>query len=146
MQLSGEHHAARQWEIESVVEGNDDVRFVEKGSWDGNIMQTSTASWSREYSTSRPLIHRWALLPLLASGSIKESPLVFDMLDDAAVRKNQTLRYQGQIDVPVKGGEARMDSYVQTGEGIVPIHYLVDDNDRVQLITMGAVNWALTAP
>jgi hypothetical protein len=38
-----------------------------------------------------------------------------------------------------------MDSYVQIGEGIVPIHYLVDDKGQVQLITMGTVNWALTA-
>ena len=39
----------------------------------------------------------------------------------------------------------KMDSYVQMGESIVPIHYLVDDKGQVQLITMGTVNWALTA-
>lgn len=38
-----------------------------------------------------------------------------------------------------------MDSYVQTGYGIVPIHYLVDDKGQVQLITMDAVSWVLTA-
>jgi len=145
MQISGENNTATQWEIESVVEDNEDVRFIEKGTWDGTTITVNAKSWSRQYTASRPLIHRWALLPVLASGSIKESPLVFDMLDDSALRKNQTLRYQGKIDVPVKGGEVRMDSYVQTGKGIVPIHYLVDDNGQVQLITMGAVNWALTA-
>ena len=39
----------------------------------------------------------------------------------------------------------KMDSYVQTGYGIVPTRYLVDNNKKVQLITMGAVSWALTA-
>ena len=76
---------------------------------------------------------------------IQRGPKEFDMLDDAALRPNQTLRYEGKIDVPVQGGEVKMDSYVQTGESIVPIHYLVDDQGQVQLITMGTVNWALTA-
>ena len=145
MQLSGENNTTTQWEIESVVEGDDDVRFIEKGTWDGTTITANAKSWSRQYTTSRPLIHRWALLPVLASGAIKKTPLVFDMLDDSALRKNQTLHYQGKIDVPVKGGEVKMDSYVQTGKGIVPIHYLVDDKGQVQLITMGAVNWVLTA-
>ena len=61
-----------------------------------------------------------------------------------SLRPNQTLRYEGQITVPVKGGEAKLDSYVQTGDAIVPTHYLVDDQGRVQLIAMSMVNWALT--
>ena len=70
---------------------------------------------------------------------------MFDMLDDAALRKEQTLRYMGKIDVPVNGGNVEMDSYVQTGIGVLPTHYLVDDNGMVQLITSDAVNWVLTA-
>ena len=94
---------------------------------------------------SRPtLIHRWALLPLLASGSIKKAPLVFDMLDDSALRPNQTLRYEGEIEIPVKGGMVKLDSYAQTGDGILPIHYLVDGKGQVQLITMATINWVLT--
>ncbi len=145
MQLTGEHNTTTQWTLESQVEDRDHVTFIEEGSWDGTTMSVKANSWSREVTTSNPLIHRWALLPLLASGSIKEAPLEFDMLDDAALRPNQTLRYEGKIDVPVKDGEMKMDSYVQTGESIVPIHYLVDDKGQVQLITMGTVNWALTA-
>jgi len=103
-----------------------------------------TNSWSRQSTTSNPLIHRWALLPVLASGSIKNAPLEFDMLDDAALRPNQILRYEGEIEVPVKEGKVKMDSYVQTGHGIVPIHYLVDDKGQVQLITMDAISWVLS--
>jgi arylsulfatase A-like enzyme len=145
MQLSGEHNTTTQWTLESQIEDRDHVRFTEEGSWDGRTMTVKAKSWSRQMTTSHPLIHRWALLPLLASGSIKEAPLVFDMLDDSALRPNQTLSYEDRINVPVKGGEVKMDRYVQTGEGIVPIHYLVDDMGQVQLITMGTVNWALTA-
>ena len=145
MQLTGENNTTTQWTLESQVEDRDHVKFTEEGLWDGTTINVNAKSWSRQMKTSNPLIHRWALLPLLASGSIKEVPLVFDMLDDSALRPNQTLSYKGRIDVPVKGGEVKMDSYVQTGESIVPIHYLVDDKGQVQLITMGTVNWALTA-
>ncbi len=57
---------------------------------------------------------------------------------------NQTLRYEGEIETPIKGGTILLDCYVQTGQGIVPTHYLVDDKGRVLLITMTTVNWALT--
>jgi hypothetical protein len=145
MQLSGNNNAINQWEMEAGINGKDDVRFIEKGVWDGKTLSAKAESWSRQCTTSNPLIHRWALLPVLASGSIKKAPLVFDMLDDSALRPNQTLRYEGKIEVPVQGGEVTMESYVQTGHGIVPVHYLVDDMGQVQLITMGAVSWVLTA-
>ncbi|MCP4309685.1 MAG: sulfatase-like hydrolase/transferase [Bacteroidetes bacterium] len=145
MKLSGENNTTTQWTLESQVEDRDHVNFIEEGLWAGKTINVKTKSWNRQMTTSNPLIHRWALLPLLASGSIKEAPLVFDMLDDSALRPNQTLSYKGRIDVPVEGGEVKMDSYVQIGESIVPIHYLVDDKGQVQLITMGTVNWALTA-
>ena len=144
VQFGGKHNATRQWTLESLVDGRAHVRFVEKGVWDGKTMTVKANSFSRQYATTNPLIHRWALLPLLASGRMKKTPLVFDMLDDSALRPNQTLRYEGEFEIPVQGGTATFDSYVQTGYGILPIHYLVDAQRRVQLITMATVNWALT--
>ena len=144
VQFAGKKNTVAQWTFESQVDGRKDTKFIEEGVWDGKTMRVTTQSFSRQYATANPLIHRWALLPLLASGSIKTAPLVFDMLDDSALRSNQTLRYEGKIEVPIKGGTASLDSYVQTGQGIVPTHYLVDEKGQVQLITMGTVNWALT--
>jgi hypothetical protein len=66
------------------------------------------------------------------------------MLDESTLRPNQTLRYTGQVEIPVASGTARLDSYAQTGWGIIPTHYLVDDAGRVQLITISTVNWALS--
>jgi len=144
VRFAGDNNATKQWTLESLVDGSDHVRFIEEGVWDGKTMNVKAKSFSRQYATANPLIHRWALLPLLASGRIKKTPLVFDMLDDSALRQNQTLRYEREIEVPVKGGTAKLDSYVQTGQGIVPTHYLVDEKSQVQLITMATVNWALT--
>ena len=144
LKCGGRLNTASSWTLESSVEGIPDVHFVEKGTWDGKAMIVKSKSWTQKHSTCTPLIGRWALLGLLSSGKLKSKPLTFDMLDDSTLRPNQTLRYTGQIEIPVAGGTAKLDSYAQTGQGIVPTHYLVDADGRVQLITMSTVNWALS--
>lgn len=134
--------AAFTWTLDSVFDGPNSC-FVEDGSWDGRKMTVTSASWKQERDTKHPLIHKWALLPMIASGSLKKAPLKFDLLDDSTLRADQELRYEGQISVPVKGGTAQLDSYIQTGRAIQPIHYLVDSDGRVQLITSSIVNWTL---
>ena len=141
---NGRFNTASSWTLDSSVEGMPDIRFVEKGTWDGKTMLVKSKSWTQKRPTSHPLIARWALPPLLASGTVKSKPLTFDMLDDSTLRSDQILRYTGQIEIPVAGGKAKLDCYAQTGWGIVPTHYLVDAVGRVQLITMATVNWALS--
>ena len=140
----GQFNTALRWTLDSSVEGIPEIRFVEKGTWDGQTMLVKSKSWTQKHATSNPLIGRWALLPLLSSGMIKSRSLTFDMLDDSTLRSDQTLRYTGPIEIPVAGGTAKLDCYAQTGWGIVPTHYLVDAEGRVQLITMSTVNWALS--
>ena len=144
VKFGGKFNTVSSWTLDSSVEGVPDTRFVEKGTWDGKTMVVKSKSWTQKSSTSNPLIGRWALLGLLSSGKLKPKPLTFDMLDDSTLRNDQTIRYTGQIEIPVSGGTAKLDSYAQTGSGIVPTHYLVDAEGRVQLITMSAVNWALS--
>jgi hypothetical protein len=144
VKFSGKFNTVSSWTLDSSVEGIPEVHFVEKGTADGKAMVVKSKSWTQKHTTSNPLIARWALLGLLSSGKLKSKPLTFDMLDDSTLRSNQTLRYTGQIEIPVADGTAKLDSYAQTGSGIVPTHYLVDADGRVQLITMSAVNWALT--
>jgi hypothetical protein len=144
LKYKGSFNMVSNWTLESSVDGVPDVHFVEKGSWDGKTMVVKSKSWTQKRTTSNPLIGRWALLGLLASGKLKSQPLTFDMLDDSTLRPDQMLRYTGEIEIPVSGGSAKLDSYAQTGRGIVPTHYLVDADGRVQLITMSNVNWALS--
>ena len=144
LKCSGRFNTASSWTLDSSVEGMAGLRFVEKGTWDGKTMVVKSKSWTQKHSTSHPLIGRWALLPLLSSGMVKPKPLTFDMLDDSTLRSDQILRYTGRIEIPVAGGNVELDCYAQTGWGIVPTHYLVDTEGRVQLITMSAVNWALS--
>ena len=126
--MHGKGRNELKWTQEAISGGREDTRLVETGGWNGNKMVVKSTAFSRKYVTQNQLIHRWGLLPLLASGQIKHQPLRFDMLDDSALRSNQTLSYEGEIEIPVKDGTANLDSYVQTGYGIVPMHYLVDQN------------------
>ncbi len=144
LKCRGELNATSSWTLDSTMEEIPETHFTEKGSWDGKAMVVKSKSWTQQHSTANPLIGRWALLGLLSSGELKSKPLTFDMLDDSTLRSDQTLRYAGQIEIPVADGTAKLDSYAQTGYGVVPTHYLVDSYGRVQLITMSTVNWALT--
>ncbi len=141
---NGRFNTVSRWMLDSSVQGIPDVHFVEKGTWDGKTMLVKSKSWTQTCQTSHPLIGRWALLGLLSSGIIKSKPLTFDMLDDSTLRSDQILRYTGPIEISVAGGNTKLDCYAQTGWGIVPTHYLVDAEGRVQLITMSTVNWALS--
>ena len=143
LRLQGELNTAKSWTLESTIVDRPEARLVEQGNWDGKTMTVKAKSWTNTYSTGKPLIARYALLPLLASGKLKKAPLEFDLLEDCALRRDQVIRYAGQIEIPVAGGTAMLDSYAHTGWGSVPTHYLVDQGGRVQLITMQTVNWAL---
>ena len=68
-------------------------------------------------------------------------PITFDMLQDLSVlRVNQQLIDEGPIDLD----SGTYTSFAQTGEGILPTHYLLDDQQRPQLITFGLIAWVLT--
>jgi hypothetical protein len=144
IKFDGKFNTVSSWTLDSSVEGIPDVHFVEKGTCNGKTMVVKSKSWTQKHTTSNPLIGRWALLSLLSSGKLKSKPLTFDMLDDSTLRSDQTISYAGRIEISIADGTAKLDSYVQTGRGIVPTHYLVDSDGRVQLITMSYVNWALT--
>ena len=140
--MNGPLGTASKWTLDSSFSGPA-TRFIEKGVWDGKRMVVESKTWTQKHTTGNPLIAKWAILPLVASGSLKKSGLNFDLLDDSTLRPNQELRYEGEIVIPVKGGKATLDSYVQTGQAIQPTHYLVDKQGRVQLITASMVNWVL---
>lgn len=140
----GKLNEIRSWSLTSAIDGMPEVTFTETGTCDDAVMTVKSKSWTQTRATSLPLIGRWALPGLIASGKIKNKPLRFDMLDDSTMRSDQTLKYCGEIEIQTKNGAIKLDCYVQTGCAILPTHYLVDYGGRVQLITQEIVNWVLT--
>lgn len=137
-------HTVDSWTMVSSVKGVADSRLEEAGSWDGSKIIIDGYADEQQIATQNPLIARWALLPMLASGELKQGAFVFDMLDYATHYPNQKIVYEGVLDIPTASGFVKMDSYVQIGWGTVPTHYLVDMGGRVQLITNETVNWVLS--
>ena len=65
----------------------------------------------------------------------------FDMLQDLSVlRLNQIIADDGPIDLD--SGSYR--TCAQTGEGNLPTQYVLDSEQKPQLITFGLIAWALT--
>ena len=92
-----------------------------------------------QYQAQSTVLSHWTL-PHLLMRNVLSLPITFDMLQDLSVlRANQSLIDEGPIDLD----SGTYNSYAQTGEGILPTHYLLDDRQRPQLITFGLISWAL---
>ena len=144
----GKLDAVVEWAATSdVIKGRDkqpELRFEEYGVVSNGTVIQKNRMGTVESSNSFILLHQEALLTLLAGDIVKSGDLHFDMLQNGLVIKpDQTMQYSGRIQIPVAGRTAVMDCYVQTGYGILPTHYLVDKEGRVQLITQENTNWAL---
>jgi hypothetical protein len=93
-----------------------------------------------EYHATHPVLSLWTLPHILMRESLS-LPITFDMLQDLSLfRPNQTLTDDG----PATLDSGTYKTYAQTGEGILPIHYLLDEHRRPQLITFGLIAWSLT--
>jgi len=144
----GKLDAVVEWAATSdVIKGRDkqpELRFEEHGIVSNGTVVQKNKMGTVESSNSRILLPQEALLTLLAGDIVKSGDLHFDMLQNGLVIKpGQTMHYSGRIQIPVAGRTAAMDCYAQTGYGILPTHYLVDKDGRVQLITQENTNWAL---
>lgn len=99
------------------------------------------------YSARHAVVTQWTVLDFLIRKADPAVNAAFDLLQDLSLFKpSQTLGYDGETRVQVKGDRAvTLQTYAQTGEGILPIHYLLDDQGRPQLVTSSILSWALSA-
>ncbi len=146
----GELDAVENWKVISdVINGRDTqapplLTFEEQGYVQNNTVVQQNKISTVKLPITHALVPQEALPALLAGGIVKSGDLLFDMLQNGSVIKpDQTLHYSGQIRIPVAGSTAEMDCYAQTGYGILPTHYLVDRQGRIQLITQENTNWVL---
>jgi len=144
----GKLDAVVEWTATSnVMNGRDaqpDLRFEEHGRVSNGKIIRKNKLGTFESPNSNVILAQEALLTLLAGDIVKSGDLHFNMLQNGLVIKpDQTIHHSGRIQIPVAGGIVGMDCYAQTGCGILPTHYLVDGQGRVQLITQENTNWAL---
>jgi len=143
-------HSIRSWRLKSHEVGPDGQidplsKLAERGRCENGKIRIESDRDHCGRLASHCVVTQWHVPGLLTRSADRSLRLTFDLLRDASLLKpNQRLTYDGRVQVPVKGGRTlALDSYAQTGEGILPTHYLLDDKRRVQLVTCSFLSWAL---
>lgn len=140
----------KSWEITThhqTRSGHDDPRLTleESGQNDAGNLRIQTGENQTEYQAQNPVISQWTLLHFLMAHASKSTQITFDLLQDLSLFKpNQSLYYDAQIEINLQDNQPlTLNTYAQTGVGIQPIHYLLDAQNRPQLITFSILTWAL---
>lgn len=143
-------HSVRSWRLRSHEVGPDGQidplsKLAESGRCENGKIRIESGRDHCDRTATRPVATQWHVPGLLIRNADRNLRVTFDLLRDASLLKpNQLLTYDGQVEVPVRGGRTlALESYAQTGEGILPTHYLLDDKRRVQLVTGSFLSWAL---
>lgn len=117
----------------------------EKGTCRNGKISVGSRDSKYGFAAKRPVLTQWTLLNYLIHRATPATRVDFDLLQDLSLFKPaQNLFYDGPVCLKLKGDETvTLHSYAQIGEGILPIHYLLDDHRRPQLVTAGLISWAL---
>lgn len=118
----------------------------EKGRNSAGQIRIEGSNYSYEHSSNRPVVSQWTILHRFLGGMDGGTRAEFDLMHDLSVFKPaQELSYDGEIEAKVKGGRrVKFDTYLQLGEGTLPIHYVLGDAGRPQFVTAAMLSWALT--
>ena len=136
----------QSWTLESVALGAEGKsrplsQMSESGVFaKGIIKLTNAEGASRKIDVSENLTSNWSLFDAVQRMHKKEPPKAdFEMLEDLRLpRAEQRLTLDGPIEVELGGKKTRLYGYHQIGEGILPIHYWLDEQGRL-LFALGGV-------
>jgi len=137
----------KSWELESAALGEGKNRFSlsevrERGVFErGKVVLGSAGVRRRRIKVVGDLTSNWSLFDAVQRMyKAKETPnREFSMLEDLRLlRVGQRLVYDGPAEFDLGGKRVRLYGYHQIGEGILPIHYWVDETGRL-LFALGGV-------
>ena len=139
--LDDELGTPTRWRLSSRFTGPDgkdrpglgvDERAVVKG----DRIQIKTAGRTLERKVGSSLTSDWCLFDSVQRLEYgKAADLTFDLLEGlSVVKKDQRLRYGGAGHVDFGGKEVKLHRFTQTGSGILPTEYWVDDRHRLQFV------------
>ena len=131
------------WNIESVgLDARNKTsklpKFEESAvAADGRI--TRSGKRHRRMKISNTFTQDWALFDAVQRlKGEKETAIEFDMLEDFdLLRPRQRLSYHDTIEVKLGGKMTRLIGYHQIGQGILPIHYWLNEQHRLLFVTGG---------
>ena len=146
-----ELNSLRRWDFQSYeVDPKGKIvalsKLTEIGSCRDGSIRVDSGNHQYEFYPKREVLSQWTIPDVLICKANPKLSITFDLLQDLSLFKpNQTLVYDGETHFRCKGGRSvTLQTYAQRGEGILPIHYLLDGQGWPQLITSSMVSWALS--
>jgi hypothetical protein len=134
----------REWsQVSEMLDRNLDLvrgmRILSTGRFSGRRVARVVEGKRHAISVDRPLTGAWCLFDALQRLPVDAmAPLRFDMLEEMDLHKpEQTLSPLGSADFEFASGSARLRGFRQTGRGILPYEYWLDDKQRLVLAVSG---------
>lgn len=120
-------------------------KLDEKGRCDDGRIRIESDEHEYGFSAKKPVVTQWTVLDFLMRKANPSLDATFDLLQDLSLFKpGQSLVYDGATPVALEDGTSlKLQTYAQTGQGVLPIHYLLDEQRRPQLITNSILSWSL---
>ena len=132
----------RSWKLDSAADERDDSRYSISGRRDGDTVRIEDGMSERVFEVAGPLVSQWTLA--LAIGADPPSRARFGLLEDLLLYKpDQRLVPEATVEVPFLDGSHQLACCSQRGPAVLPVHYFADAEGRTQLVTQGALAWAL---
>ena len=132
----------------SSTEGKIEPRskLVEKGPCKGGRIRIESQKYDYGFNATNPVVTQCTLLDFLIRKANQTLNATFDLLQDLSPFKpSQSLIYDGLTSVTLRDGKTiTLQAYAHTGQGVLPIHYLLDDRGWPQLVTNSILSWALS--
>ena len=133
----------KKWEIESRIldaKGKPVDHSITRVTGEvagGGIVLRVVAD--RRLKTSKAFTGSWSLFDAVQRLPFDTDPIRFDMLEDLELMKpRQVLAPGPSVEVTLGGRNVRLHSFEQTGDGILPYSYWLDDQHRL-LLAVGGV-------
>ncbi len=120
-------------------------KLDEKGRCDDGRIRIESNDHEYGFSAKNSVVTQWTVLDFLMRKAKPAMDVTFDLLQDLSLFKpGQSLVYDDVTPVTLEGGTSlELQTYAQTGQGVLPIHYLLDEQRRPQLITNSILSWSL---
>ena len=120
-------------------------KLDEKGRCDDGRIRIESDNHEYGFSAKNPVVTQWTVLDFLMRRANPASDVTFDLLQDLSLFKpSQVLTSDDATAVRLKDGRSlSLQTCAQTGQGVLPIHYLLDEQRRPQLVTNSILSWSL---
>lgn len=119
---------------------------VESEILNANGEPVGYTSWATEGRSDgkTQIACNWCLFDAVQRMPFVPEAICFDLLEDLALpKRNHSLQYRETLVTDLAGGPAPVHRFEQTGEGILPTNYWLDDDHRLLMVVGGVRAYVL---